>query len=58
VDVLVEELLAAGELADALVALEAAAAADALLLPGLLDLVEQLQVGAELLERRRSGSAE
>ena len=49
VHVLVEELLAAGEVGDALVALEAAAAAHALLLPGLLDLVEQLEVDGELL---------
>ena len=50
VDVLVEELLAAGELADVLVALEAAAALDALFFPLLLDLVEELQVGAELFD--------
>ena len=49
IHVLVEELLAAGEVGDVLVALELPAAAHALGLPGLLDPVEQLEVGGELL---------
>ena len=56
VDVLVEELLAAGEFGDGGAALEAAAAADAVLLPLLLDAVEEREVGGELaLELARLG---